>query len=245
MKPTLLTGGHLTQEALDLFVLGALDAADQATLTAHCETCKRCRAQLAELQADQAHFAQFVFPRTVEAIEKRAKPAGFRWRWLVPIVGLAAAAMVAVVMVPKATVDESYVGIKGDGAPVLRVFGRRGKSDVFAVKSGAQLQASDQLRFEAVPAGYSHLLIASVDGQGAFNVYFPFDGTQAAPLGTGTSMELPGSIELDEVKGRERLVVVFAKRPVAADEVRAAVAARPEQPAIEETHITVLEFDKE
>jgi hypothetical protein len=58
------------------------------------------------------------------------------------------------------------------------------------------------------------------------SVYFPPEGGQSAPVGAGRS-ELPGSIELDDAPGPERLFAYFSEQPLPAAEVARALAAAP------------------
>jgi hypothetical protein len=120
-----------------------------------------------------------------------------------------------------------------------RVSSARSKGDidllVFARKSGRVemldrfnrgVRPGDDVRFvlTGTPEGQGYVLVASVDGAGKPNVYFPFDGDESAPLPGPGRWEVPGSIELDDTLGPERVFAFFSPRPLDAAEVRTALA---------------------
>lgn len=227
--------GHLSAETIDLLMLASLPPPDVDRAKEHLSGCSSCQARWSELEEDKARFEQYVFPRTVSRIEERAharsllERLGERWRVLLPALGLAAAALVAVVATPWAAEEEPYLGVKGGGA-AMEVVAHSGGGQ-FAVKSGARLRPKDRIRFVVEPAGAKYLLIASKDGQGNVTVYHPYDGRQSAAVGPGRQ-ELPGAIELDEVLGPERLLAIFSDAPLSADEVKQALSKSAGVPVI-------------
>jgi hypothetical protein len=56
---------------------------------------------------------------------------------------------------------------------------------------------------------------------------------------------VPGSVELDEVVGPERLVAVFSDSPVRADQVKAALDADPTSPKLPGAKVVSWEFVKQ
>ena len=220
--------GHLTSEAIDLLGLASLAQTESDQARVHLSTCTECKARWDELQRDRAHFEQYVLPRTLAAVEARARPASFferlvaSWKVLVPVTSLAVAATLALTVTSRTqTEDEAYIGVKG-GTPVLEVVAQRGEQSQFPVKEGTLLKPKDKIRFVVNPGSARFLLIASRDGRGIVTIYYPFDGQKSAEVKPGRQ-ELPGSIELDEVAGRERLLAVFSEKPLPADDVRAAL----------------------
>lgn len=219
--------GHLSAETIDLLMLSSLAPEQTSQARAHLDACVSCRERWSELEEDRQRFLQVVYPRTLPGVEARARPPGLgawlrqRWALALPAVGLAAAAVLLVVLAPPA-VDEGYVGVKG---PLGRfeVVASRGP-DQFAVKSGTVLRPGDRIRFVVEPGDARYVLIASKDGAGQVTIYYPYAGAASAAVGEGRQ-ELPGSIELDEALGRERVVAVFSDVPIRSDEVRRALEA--------------------
>ena len=127
-----------------------------------------------------------------------------------------AATLVLTVTQRSQTEDEAYIGVKG-GSAVLEVVAQRGEQSQFAVKEGTLLRPKDKIRFVVNPGAARYVLIASRDSRGNVTIYYPYAGLQSAEVKPGRQ-ELPGSIELDDVAGRERLLAVFSEKPLLATE---------------------------
>ncbi len=218
---------HLCALSLDRLLLSSMSADEERQAGEHLEACEACRTALEELRADQQRFAARVFARTLPPLEARACRRGRlellaarlgNPRLLVPV-GLA----VALLLVVARPAPEPDLRIKG--GPTLKVFARR-QGAVFQVRPDTRLAAGDRIRFVIEPERPGYLLVASVDGAGTVSVYFPPEGGQSAPVGAGRS-ELPGSIELDDAPGPERLFAYFSEQPLPAAEVARALAAAP------------------
>ncbi|MBI3182718.1 MAG: hypothetical protein HYZ28_11325 [Myxococcales bacterium] len=244
--------GHLSVETIDLLALSSLSPTKEQDARAHLSSCDSCQARLSELEEDKAHFQRFVFPRTVAKVEERARtwalPDRLRgyWKMWIPALGMAAAAALVFVTAPSSqTEDEPYIGVKGVSLPLFEVVASRPEGSQFQVKDGTRLRPKDRIRFVVEPAGARFLLIASKDGQGNVTVYHPYGGQQSAPVQPG-KRELPGSIELDEVLGRERLVAVFSDSPISAERVKDELARADSPHLIPGTRALVsLLFTKE
>jgi hypothetical protein len=104
------------------------------------------------------------------------------------------------------------IRIKG-GEPSLRAFARR-MQHVFPVQDGMDLHPGDEVRFVVDSPRLQFLLLASVDGAGRVNVYFPYDGSQSGVIAIGKPTELPGSIVLDSAPGPERVFALYSNRPL-------------------------------
>jgi anti-sigma factor RsiW len=93
--------GHLTPEALELYILGALDAEPSLALEAHAATCTACAAALqreARLELGLLEVARA--PASLQGFRRRRLQLG--------VAGLAAAAAAAVLLLlvqPRATPD--------------------------------------------------------------------------------------------------------------------------------------------
>ena len=92
------------------------------------------------------------------------------------------------------------------------------------VHDGMRLAPGDALRFVLFPSGMSYVLIASVDGAGQVNIYYPFHGEASALTSGQGAISVPGSIVLDAAPGPERLFVIYSARALPATAVRAALA---------------------
>lgn len=244
--------GHLSSETIDLLLMSALTGDRQNEAKSHLESCPVCQKRWSELNEDKARFEQFVFPRTLAKLEARlAAPSLMErlragWKMLVPAAGaIAVASLAAAVYLGgkdrTQTEDDVYIGIKGTAT--LEVVAYRAESGQFPVKPGTVLRPKDKLKFVVNTAGAKYLLIASRDGAGAFTVYHPFGATQSAQVEPGR-LELPNSIELDDVIGAERLVAVFSDAPVSAETVKAALESSPTDPKIEKAKVVSWEFVK-
>jgi len=216
---------HLSAFAIDALLEGALSADDEARAHAHLAGCAACRRALDDGRAARQQFRARVLPRTEAAIAARA--GAWRWRplWIAaPALAAAIALVLVVVSRPGAPGDLPGVAIKGQ--PALQVFAQH-DGRVFQVADGAPLAPGDQIRFVAAPGELGYLLIASVDAAGQVTIYHPYGGDESAPIAAaaGPSQELPGSIVLDATLGPERIYALFSRRPIAAAEVRARLAA--------------------
>lgn len=243
--------GHLSSETIDLLLMAALTGEKETSARAHLDACATCQKRWAELNEDKQRFEQFVFPRTVGKLEERiANESPFarwnlNWRMLVPLIGSAVAASLALAVYlggdRTKTEDDVYIGVKGGAS--LEVVANRAESGQFPVRPGTVLKPKDRIRFVVNTAGSKYVMIASRDGAGAFSVYYPYGATQSGEVTPG-HVELPKSIELDEVTGTERIVAVFSESPVEANAVKAALEADPKDPKVDRAKVISWEFVK-
>jgi hypothetical protein len=222
--------GHLSAETLDLLALSALAGQESTHAQSHLQGCAACKQRWEELNEDKQRFEQFVFPRTLPQVEARARRGALgatfweRWRIWAPAIAAVSAAVIALVAVPRMS-QQPYLGLKGGST--LEVVARRGDQQ-FEVKAGARLKPKDQIRFVIQPGASKFLLITSRDGRGNFSVYYPYGGSQSAGV-EPNRQELPGSIELDDAVGPERLYALFSDSPLSAETIRTELARRGEQ----------------
>lgn len=246
--------GHLSSETIDLLLLSALSAPEANDAKAHLDTCTDCKQRWVELNEDSMKFKQFVFARTLPQVEARVAEARgsvferFRLAWLVPAFGLATAAAVAFSVAGgpgTQTEDDVYIGVKGN-EPSFEVFAQRERGAAFQVKSGMALRPKDRIRFVVGPAQARYVLVASLDGNGAFSVYHPFGAAESERINEQVPrrLELASTVELDETTGTERVVLVLSDAPVRADVVKAALALNPTAPKLEGAKVITQEFVK-
>lgn len=225
------SGGHLTPVDLDALELGLDDGGATSALERHCQTCLTCRQSRAEHRASAQRFAAEVFERTHAQVaarvedERRRRSRTGRLRLAIPLLAAAAAAVVLIVAgrrgrEPSGSAPSVALAMKGVGA--MHVFARRA-GKVFPVHDGATLVAGDAIRFFIDSSEFSHVLVASVDGAGKANIYYPYGGARSARLAPGRRLDVPGSILLDRAPGPERLFAIFSREPLSGDAVRAAL----------------------
>ncbi|PZR18486.1 MAG: hypothetical protein DI536_00980 [Archangium gephyra] len=241
--------GHLSSETIDLLLLSALSADDANAARHHLDGCGECKQRWQELNEDKQRFEQFVFARTLPKVEARvaAERQGFferfKLKFLIPVVGVAAALGVVAVSGPGTqTEDDLYVGIKGQ--PTLEVYAQRGNGGAFAVGGDTPLQPNDKIRFVVNPAGSKYVMVASHDGAGVFSVYAPFNANSSQPVEAKTKLELPGAVELDDTLGTERVVAVFSDEPLTAAQVEAALKSDAKNPSLKGARFVAREFRK-
>jgi hypothetical protein len=221
---------HVTALELDLLALGQAPPQSRARIEAHSAACAACAARRAQHDADVQHFRTSVFPRTAERVVA-PRPSGWRWRWLL---GLAVPVAACVLLLARGRVppsgpaddQSSGLGTLGIKGPSARVFARRSRpptTDVVSVSDGDRLSAGDALRFVLLPTGRPYVLIASVDGAGQANIYYPFHGEASGEVDPKATVSVPGSIVLDQAPGPERLFFIHSAAPLRADLVRAAL----------------------
>jgi hypothetical protein len=222
---------HLSAESLDLMLLDSLPSAEDAKAMAHLSTCPGCRGEWEERLEHKSHFLQSVLPRQLAAMESRHKKFDLLgwWQFFVPVTAVAVA--IAAVIVVRTGGAARDLGIKG--GPALEVFAKRGDV-VFAVKPGVKVAAGDRLRFVVEGARTRYLLIASIDGAARVCQLFPAPASKAdsEAIEAGRN-ELPGSVELDDAPGPERVYAFFTEAPIMFSAAEAAIRAAPENPVVD------------
>jgi hypothetical protein len=209
---------HLTSLQLEDVADGLVAA--EATL--HLSVCEQCSGELARMTAARAQFQRQVVGPTLPLVQARIRRPS-PWAWLIPVALVPVAAALLVTLAPELTRRQGP-DLRVKGASTVRAFARRG-GNVFEVQEGMTLQQGDQLRFEIKPGGLSFLLVGFVDSQGHASIIFPRDGTQSGaidPVGTFTP---PGSAELDDACGPERVFALLSRQPFAAEAFRRELSA--------------------
>jgi hypothetical protein len=206
---------HVSPLMLDSLALDALDLATAERVQAHLASCAGCREHQGAAAELRREFASRALPR-------RAERPVRRWWWL----ALPAVAVVVVIALGAPgglgrRAEPPRLAIKGDVS--WQVFANRG-GETFAVRDGSALAAGDQIRFVVLPGGGRYLLVASIDGNGAATIYYPYGGERSAAV-DGERVELGGSIVLDDAAGPERIYAILSDEPLAAAAVKAQLRA--------------------
>jgi hypothetical protein len=225
---------HLTVLDFDELDLGEIPVDERRRVEAHTARCTTCAARRSQHGALGARFRAVVFPRTAAAVAARRRGLSRR-RWPLGLLLLPAMAAALLIVArapgPRPRDDEAGapgIGVKGDD--LFEVFARRsvpgmeGDSPaVVRVSDGMRLAPGDALRFVLFPNPLDYVLIASVDGAGEVNIYYPFHGDESALRVGRIALSVPGSIVLDDAPGPERLFVISSGRPITAHAVRQAL----------------------
>jgi len=206
---------------LDLERALAGEPAFAATLT-HASSCASCTVRLAWMRDAADLFARRVLPATRDAVAAKLANLTPWWRrWLPVAVPIAAAATLAVVLLPTLLPPPNYIGTKGAGVPAplpLQVFvDRSGKAA--EVHTGDRVHPGDGLRF-VVDAPDREVVLVSVDARGEVSRLVP--GGSARVPQTGI---VPGGSVLDGVLGPERIFAVELQPGMDVAKVEAAVRA--------------------
>jgi hypothetical protein len=218
-----MTDRHTSPFQLDAWHLGLLEGEELRRVEAHTARCPICSEQRDAHRASVQRFGDQVLARTAPAVRSRLAPRSRRRWWAGALVLSAAAALLWLRRGPDDDLGTSTaLRFKGPGS--LQIFARR-QGRVFPVAAGTVLAPGDAIRFFLHPSGLDHVIVGSVDGAGKANIYYPYGGARSARLDPGRRLEVPGSIILDGAPGPERVFAVFSRAPLAADQVRAALAA--------------------
>ena len=206
-----------TDLELERLIAEDLPAARVAEIESKATTADRAR--LDELRAEnQAFLAHVDVAAEVRAIGRRMekmapepKKLASWWRWVFTGGALAAAAAAIFLIVRPKDKTEDDLGIKGgDVSLIIHTEGRR-------LASGDTVQAGERIRFEINAGRRGYVAIVGIDGAGAQTVYFPFQGTQPAPIDPKVDRILPGAVKLDATPGDERFYALYSEHPFLLD----------------------------
>jgi hypothetical protein len=193
-----------------------------APALAHAGGCASCAERLTWMRAAGEQFTRRVFPATREAVLQAIHRPPFWTRllraWPVAIPAVAAA-LLAVLVIPRLSPPDGYVGTKGNRAPAplaLQVFvDRSGKAH--QLLPGEHVHPGDGLRF-VVDAPEREVVLLSLDARGNISRLIP-SGTARIPA-TGI---VPGGSVLDDVLGPERIFAVELQPGMGVAEVESAI----------------------
>jgi hypothetical protein len=193
-------------------------------VTAHLGSCDRCAAVFAEIASARSELLgadpEVASQRAARKILATVRARKLRRRWLqilAPafLVPAAAALLLLVKPVP------SSPGSKGE--LVVETYCKRGDK-VFPAEDGQSFLAGDRLRFAYTTARPGYLMVFAVDDLGRIFPYYEEGVLRGVPAEAGARILLPGSVELDDHKGWERVYAVWSESQLTDDAVRTAVA---------------------
>jgi hypothetical protein len=224
---------HLSALDLDALLVRALSPEERARLEAHLAGCAACQAERKARDERGVAFARSVLPRGLDRLHARPQVPARRW-----LLGAAPAAALAVALLWQGRGPaRPSLGIKGP--PTLRLVVQRDGA-IFEIADGAPLRPRDAVRFVVSPPpircgtcegpveGPAYLLIASIDGSGHANVYFPFRGEESVRIDPTRPVEAPSdsSIMLDDAPGPERVFALWSAAPLSSERIRPLLEAR-------------------
>jgi hypothetical protein len=214
---------HPSELAMEAYLLDP----ERSGLSEHLDGCEVCKARLLRMEKEGEDFRRFVLPATLDRVlEANARK---RWSfngWMVAVPAMAAAAALAVIVLPRVTgreePDPDYIGEKGGFGLVVYTSGAGGAT---TVPDGGKVNPSAALRFKVRPgnAKACNLWLLSIDESGQVSRIYPTQGEGGAHIAQTTP--LPGGAMLDGKTGLERLYAVCSPEPIAYGQVESAVRA--------------------
>ncbi len=207
---------HHNRLTLAAFTAGDLSQEEVDVVRSHLESCVECKEALAQLRhniddyrtRDDEHRAALRARLVSEAAARTGaneRTTGW-WRW----VAVAAAIAVAVVAswpdpTPPETPATVYKGTLGVDVVALH------DGEQQRVTDGARLFEGDALRFVLTTGEPGFATVLSVDGSETVTGFYPEDGVADPMRLEAGRHELPGSVVLDDVLGKEHLVVAWSR----------------------------------
>jgi hypothetical protein len=216
---------HPSELAMEAYLLDP----ERSSLSAHLGGCETCKARLARMEKDGEDFRRFVLPATLDQVVEANTRRGFSLnKWMMVVPAMAAAAALAVVILPKPGVESEdgppadYIGVKGGLGLVVYTTSDRGAT---TIPDGGKVNPSAALRFKVRPGNLRScsLWLLSIDEAGQVSRIYPTEGEGGAHIAQTTP--LPGGAMLDGKTGLERLYAVCSPEPIAYGQVESAVRA--------------------
>jgi len=204
-----------------------------AEFVAHVGGCERCSAVLEDiasarallLGAHPAEASARAARNILEVVEQRRSRR--RWlRFLAPVFLVPAAAALLLVARPALLShgQSNGAGAAIKGGLIVETYCKRG-DNVFPAVEGGDFLAGDRLRFAYSNDRPGYLLIFGVDDQGKVFPYYEEHSLVGVQVEAGARVFLPGSVELDNHQGWERVFALWAETQFSDDVVRAAERA--------------------
>jgi len=198
---------HLTDLGLELFDADELEADEARAVSAHLEACERCAAR----------HAAFADTPAVGPPPQQLRPGAANrptaWRWLAPVVAVAAVALAVLA----GTLSGPGVGVPdGEQSDGIRLKGRglslqvvRDQADgAEVVPPGGTIHPGDRLGFVVGSRTAGELMIVAVDPQGRVDPCHPSAGVSSAPLEAGPARPLDSAVRTDDILGAARFVAL-------------------------------------
>jgi hypothetical protein len=203
---------------LDRLFVGEAIAAETKE---HVKGCERCGARMGEREAAAAAFAKDAGLDVL--VGRTARRTGMPvWR-KVSIAGgaVAAAAVVALVVIPRERAAPTGDGIRTKGGRVsLGLVVKHLDGKIEEATPPVQLSPGESIEFEVSARTAGYVAVYDVDRSGS-SVF-----VQPRRIEAGPRQLLDGSIVLDDVLGKERIFAILCEAPIDLDAVKAVDAER-------------------
>jgi len=214
---------HPSELAMEAYLLDP----ERSSVTEHLGGCEMCKSRLARMEQEGEDFRRFVLPATLDKVVEANTRRRFSLNgWMMAVPAMAAAAALAVLVVPKPGGREEppvdYIGVKGGLGLVVYTTSDRGAT---TVADGGKVNPKAALRFKVRPGNTRpcNLWLLSIDELGQVSRIYPTQGEEGAHIAQPTP--LPGGAMLDGKTGLERLYAVCSPEPIAYGQVESAVRA--------------------
>jgi hypothetical protein len=215
---------HPSELAMEAYLLDP----ERSSLSEHLGGCDACKSRMARMEKEGEDFRRFVLPATLDKVVEANSRRRFSLNgWLMAIPAMAAAAVLAILVVPtvgqREEPDPDYVGVKGGLGLVVYTTSDKGATPVW---DGDKVNPKAALRFKVVHPGTRNtcnLWLLSIDEAGQVSRIYPTQGAEGAHIAQTTP--LPGGAVLDGKTGLERLYAVCSPEPIAYGQVESAVRA--------------------
>jgi Putative zinc-finger len=201
--PAELRASCISDLGLDAFRAGDLPPERVAIVEQHLEQCAQCRARRQSLDSAADAYTRRADFR--EPLARAQASLARRRRSHVGVLFASAAALVVMIAVATTLAPDAEHRRKGAssvGYYVLR------DGQLFRAHAGQALRPRDRLRFTWRSDRPVYLTILSLDARGAASTYFPAPGPQQPLRPSGSEVELPAAVELDDTLGLENLFVI-------------------------------------
>jgi hypothetical protein len=204
-----------------------------ADVTSHVESCVRCGAIWEELctsrslllGTDPVEISRRAARAIVTEVRKRRQRRRW-WQLAAPAFLVPAAAALVLALSPGVLTrpGSKASGIETKGGLIVETYCKRG-SQVFVAADGQEFLEGDRLRFAYTHDRPGYLSVFGVDDQARIFPYYEEETLAGFHAEAGARILLPGSVELDEHHGWERIFALWSDSELRDDAVRAAVAA--------------------
>jgi hypothetical protein len=229
------------------------EPARPADLASHVGSCGRCAAIFADLASARSLLLgadpEATSLRAARAIRETVAQRRRRWRFLrvlapAMLIPVAAALLLATrpALLSGRVGHGPTTGSKGSFL-VDTYFKRGGK--VRPAADGQDFLEGDRLRFAYTSDRPGYLTVFGVDDQGKVFPYYPETTLESYYVEAGGRILLPGSVELDNHHGWERIYAVWSETQLSDDVVRRAVASGLAAVEKDIRRVTVLDLPVE
>ena len=216
-----MTERRFTDLELERKLVGDLSPARAKALES--EATPADMARLSELRDESAAYLSALDVdlevRRIEQRAERLKPPSRRsvWlRWLLPagaLVAAAAALLLAFFNKKEDRIPGDDDDLRTKGDDISLVIHASAGADSTKLATGDTITPGTKLRFEIQGGKQGFIAVVGIDGSNATTIYYPWNGSEAAPL--GADRLLPKAIQIDATPGDEKFFAVFSTKPFA------------------------------